>query len=132
MVNGHSDEMYILLSGQLGVYTEGDMLLAIIDPVAPVGEMDLITGQPRSATVNALLDSNLLVLRKVAFDRLARTGAQICARVYCSMVEALVQRLGESRTERQRVAGRSLTLKGKLNDIVEGVTALGNDQEEIE
>ena len=132
LVNGLSDEMYILLNGQLGVYNEGDMLLASIDPVAPVGEMGLITGQPRSATVNALLDSNLLVLRKVAFDRLMRTYSQICARVYRSVIEALGQRLGESRAERQRVAGRCLTLEGKLNDIVEGVTAVGNDREETE
>ncbi len=57
------------------------MLLASIDPVAPLGEMGLITGEPRSATVNALLDSTLLVLSKVAFPRLMRTDAQICPRV---------------------------------------------------
>ena len=37
-VNGRSDEMYILLSGQLGFYNEARMLLANIDPVAPVGK----------------------------------------------------------------------------------------------
>ena len=37
LVVGHSDEMYILLSGQLGVSSEGDMLLGIVVPVAPVG-----------------------------------------------------------------------------------------------
>ena len=30
--------MYILLSGQLGFYNETQMLLANIDPVAPVGK----------------------------------------------------------------------------------------------
>ena len=108
------------------------MLSASIDSIAPVGEMGLIVGQPRSAPVNALPDIDLPVLRKVAFDRLMRTDAQICPRGYRSVVEALGQRLGESRAERQRVAGRCLTLKGKLNDIVEGVTAVGNVREEIE
>lgn len=37
-VNGRSDEMYILLSGQFGFYNEAQILLANIDPVAPVGK----------------------------------------------------------------------------------------------
>ena len=60
-VSAQSDEMYILLSGQLGVYNEEQILLACINPVAPVGEMGLITGQPRSATVDVLRDCNMLV-----------------------------------------------------------------------
>ena len=129
-VNGRSDEMYILLSGQLGVYNEGQMLLASIDPVAPVGEMGLITGQPRSATVSALRDSNLLVLRKVAFDRLMRSNSQLCVQVYRSVIEAMGERLGESRSERQRAMRRRRELEGKLHEIEEQFVSAGNGLEE--
>lgn len=127
-VNGQSDEMYILLSGQLGVYNEGQMLLASIDPVAPVGEMGLITGQPRSATVSALRASNLLVLRKATFDRLMRTNAQLCVQVYRSVIETLGQRLGESRIERHRVSQRRSELEAKLSEIEAQVVAMSDGQ----
>ena len=39
-VNAQSDEMYILLSGQLGVYNEDQILLASINPVAPPDRRD--------------------------------------------------------------------------------------------
>jgi CRP-like cAMP-binding protein len=125
-VNGQSNEMYILLSGQLGVYNERQMLLASIDPVAPVGEMGLITGQPRSATVSALSDSNLLVLRKVAFDRLMRSNSQLCLQVYRSVISTLHRRLGESRVERARAVNRRSTLEEKLDEIEEQVFAMNN------
>ena len=127
-VNGQSDEMYILLNGQLGVCSEGQMLLANIDPVAPVGEMDLITGQPRSATVSALCDSNLLGLRKATFDRLMRSNGKLCVQGYRSVIEAMGQRLDESRADGQRVVLRRTELEGKRGELVEEA-ATGNGLE---
>ena len=116
-VNGQSDEMYILLSGRMGVYNESQILLASIDPVDPVGEMGLITGQLRSATVSASSDCNLLVLRKVAFDRLMRNNMDLCTRVYSSVIEMLGRRLDESRGERGRMERNRVELEVKLNEV---------------
>jgi putative ABC transport system ATP-binding protein len=121
--NDQSDEMYILLSGQLGVYNENQLLLASIDPVAPVGEMGLITGQPRSATVSTLSDSNLLVLRKVAFDRLLRSNVQLCIQVYRSVIGAVGQRLAESRVSQHRNE-----LEQKLSEVEDQVVAMSNGE----
>ena len=126
--NDQSDEMYILLSGRLRVYNENQLLLASIDPVAPVGEMGLITGQPRSATVSSLSDSNLLVLRKVAFDRLLRSNAQLCIQVYRSVIGAMGQRLAESRTERHRVSQHRNELEQKLSEVEDQVVAMSNGE----
>ena len=49
-----SDDFSILLSGRLGVYDRQNMHIATVDPGAPIGEMGLFTGQPRSATVRVL------------------------------------------------------------------------------
>jgi len=47
--NTPSHEMYILLSGDLAVVAGGGIRMATILPVTTVGEMGVITGQPRSA-----------------------------------------------------------------------------------
>jgi CRP/FNR family transcriptional regulator, cyclic AMP receptor protein len=111
-----SDDMLILLSGRLRVSSADQVVLATIIPVAPVGEMGLITGQPRSANVDASEACTLLVLRKTAFDRLMRSHADICVRVYRSVIQTLSQRLRESdsqqraalaeHAERERVLGQ--------------------------
>ena len=123
-VNAQSDEMYILLSGQLGVYNEDQILLASINPVAPVGDMGLIIGQLRSATVDALRECNMLILRKVAFDRLLRSNAQLCTQVYSSVIETMAQRLAASRIEQQLARQRWAVLEQKLTQGEAQVAAL--------
>ncbi|MEW6753503.1 MAG: cyclic nucleotide-binding domain-containing protein [Candidatus Latescibacterota bacterium] len=97
-----SGDMVILLSGQLGVYGPDGVQLAAIDPGASVGEMGLVTGQPRSATVRALRESNLLGIRKIAFDRLLRSDGRICRRVYANVIRTLVERLQESQVKQRQ------------------------------
>ena len=69
------DSMYVLVRGTLRVTTtdaEGaEIVLDILEPGATVGEMALLTGQPRTATVCAIDDAALLRLSKAGFDRLA-------------------------------------------------------------
>lgn len=99
-----SNELFILLSGQLGIYTDANVQLATVQPVAPVGEMGLITGEPRSATVKALERSNLLVLKKPAFESLMRNHGDICLKVYCNVIQTLWGRLGQSRRQQREVS----------------------------
>lgn len=69
------DSMYIVESGLLEVRMRGEdgrmMILDRLDANAPVGEMALLTGQPRTADVVAVVDSRLVRLPKPAFDRIA-------------------------------------------------------------
>ena len=81
-VNEPSDDFSILLSGSLGVFDRSNIQIAAIAPVAPVGEMGMFTGQPRSATVRVMEKSTLLVVKKVAFERLTRQSPQINRQVY--------------------------------------------------
>ena len=108
-VNAQSDEMYILLSGQLGVYNEDQIGLASINPVTPV---------------DALRDCNMLVLRKVAFDRLLRSNAQLCTQVCSSVIETMAQRLAASRIEQQLARQRRAVLEQKLAEGEAQVAAL--------
>jgi predicted acylesterase/phospholipase RssA/CRP-like cAMP-binding protein len=67
--------MYLLLEGRLGVrlrHADGSETdLNELEPGAVVGEMALLTGQARTATVHALADAELLRCAKEGFDRLA-------------------------------------------------------------
>ena len=68
------DSLYVLLAGRLGVTIrdpEGhEHLIDELEAVASVGEMALLTGRARSATVAALYTSELVRLSRAAFDRL--------------------------------------------------------------
>ena len=69
-----ADALYIVVSGILGVVVttpeRGQHLVASIRSGETVGEMSLITGEPHSATIVALRDSELVVMQKEIFDRL--------------------------------------------------------------
>ncbi len=74
------DSMYIVVAGVLGVrirQPDGtDQLIDKLDLGATVGELALISGQPRSATVFAINDAGLIRLSQTEFDELTETDPQ--------------------------------------------------------
>ncbi len=62
------DKMYIVLSGKVAVMAANGEVLAHIGAGNYFGEMSLLTGEPRSATVNAAEDTETFVLEKDDFD----------------------------------------------------------------
>jgi len=71
--NDQPDGMYILMSGVLKIYLPPTTMggkhkdLAELSPGQYVGEFGLIDGEPRSASVTALKDSQVLFLPTTAF-----------------------------------------------------------------
>ncbi|MBU0479458.1 MAG: cyclic nucleotide-binding domain-containing protein [Proteobacteria bacterium] len=61
------DDMYILLDGQLKVNKDAKFITNI-KPVEYIGEMAIIESKPRSATVQAVLDSTLLKITSAQFQ----------------------------------------------------------------
>src|SRR5665213_2126594 len=69
-----SDELFIVVSGALGVYLligEQERFLGRIGPGEVVGEMGLISGEPRSASVRCLRDAEVLAIAKKEWDAFA-------------------------------------------------------------
>lgn len=68
-------DVYLILRGRLGVRAEhANGTSTLVDEVGPgslVGEMALLTGQPRTATVFAVEDSDLARVSREDFERLA-------------------------------------------------------------
>ncbi len=68
------DDMYIVINGRLRVVIEdlngAERVMEEVGRGGNVGELALLTGERRSATVCAVRDSDLLQLSKAAFERL--------------------------------------------------------------
>ena len=60
------------------------------------GEMSFIDGQPRSASAFAVEESDVLVLEKSAFDRLAREDTALAFRLAINMARILSSRLRQT------------------------------------
>tara|TARA_B100001964_G_scaffold74523_1_gene84677 strand:+ start:365 stop:862 length:498 start_codon:yes stop_codon:yes gene_type:complete len=100
-----SDQMYILLSGELSVRTQDDTQIAKIAPVAPVGEMGLFTDEPRSATVVAASDSTLFVLGKYQLASAMRKDKDIEITVSRNVIATLAERIRTSNEELNHLRG---------------------------
>jgi NTE family protein len=97
------DALYVVVSGNLGAYTsspEGHRrLVGNIAAGETVGEMGLISGNPRNATVVALRDTELGRLPRAAFERLMLSHPQGLLR----MAKLMAHRLDASQ---RQVRGR--------------------------
>jgi NTE family protein len=108
--NEVADSLYIVISGCLGVVVRGndghDVLVARIPAGETVGEMGLLDGGIRSATVEALRDTELLKFDKASYeDRLLRDPRSIHA-----LISLLVRRLRKTTHTENRTTLPSRTV----------------------
>lgn len=93
-----SDELFIVVSGALGVYIRvagGEQFVGRIGPGEVVGEMGLISGEPRSATVRCLRDAECLAIAKREWDAFtARHPGALLA-----ITKTLISRLRAAQSE---------------------------------
>ena len=90
-----STDMFILLAGQLVVRKE-DVELARVTPVEVIGEMGMVTSQPRSATVQVVEEATVLWISKMKFEVVLKNDADAAAKIYRNMLVTLCQRLRET------------------------------------
>jgi CheY-like chemotaxis protein/CRP-like cAMP-binding protein len=117
---GISDELYILLVGELGVFTTDDLQVASLKAVSALG-VGAITGQPRLAALKALKPSRILVLRKVQLDRFFRADPASCNRIYRNFIHILAEkvnndniRLRDLQAEQEQHHSRQAILQRQL------------------
>ena len=85
-----------------------ERILAFLGPGAIVGELSIIDGLPRSASVVAVRNANLSFLSRAAFEDFAKRHPEI----YKSLVTLLATRLRE--TDAVIAAGSFLPLRGRV------------------
>lgn len=72
--------LYLIDNGELEVI-RGGVRVAILTPGESVGEMAVVTGAPRTATIRALEATRLFYIPKPAFDELVNSAARVRDRV---------------------------------------------------
>ena len=127
--------LYLVVSGSLGVYVPGPadepQLIALIESGETVGEMALISGLPRSATVTAIRDTELWRVTKARFDLLLKRQPELLAGLNRILVHRLrqVSRGQGTRIEPKTVAflpaGKGIDPQGIAERLVAEVIALG-------
>jgi CRP/FNR family transcriptional regulator, cyclic AMP receptor protein len=85
-----------------------ERILAFLGPGTIVGELSIIDGLPRSASVVAVRDATLSFLSRAAFEDFARKHPEI----YKSLVTMIAARLRE--TDAALAAGSFLPLRGRV------------------
>ncbi|MFO1057670.1 MAG: cyclic nucleotide-binding domain-containing protein [Dongiaceae bacterium] len=77
-----ADGLYIVAAGEVEVLEEdepSDLPLARLGPGQAFGEMALLTGTPRTATIRGLADTELLTITRDDFLRLMESDSQLAA-----------------------------------------------------
>jgi CRP/FNR family cyclic AMP-dependent transcriptional regulator len=97
-----------LLKASVAAATGGERILAILGPGAVVGELSVIDGGPRSASVTALRDSKLSFVGRAAFEAFGQSTPEL----YHHMTALLAQRLRD--TNDALLATNFLSVKGRV------------------
>lgn len=93
-----SDALYLVRSGRLAIVAEsegGDTLLRTVHAGSVIGEMGLLRQAPRSASVRALEDTEVLRLAGEGFERLARERPQALAALYRLLLVQMAGRVDQ-------------------------------------
>jgi CRP-like cAMP-binding protein len=99
-----------------------ERILAILGPGSIVGDMAVIDGRPRSASVSALRDCKLSFVSRAAFETIAAKNPE----VYKHLLNLLAARLRD--TDQVVAVGTFLPVKGRVaRALLDLAKAFGND-----
>jgi len=96
------DALYIIRSGMVAVTTrrnEGERTINYLHKGEIFGEISLLTGEPRSATVKVILDAELFVLSKNAFEEIIRNNPLVSVHLNRILSHRLKQSLTVTQQE---------------------------------
>jgi CRP-like cAMP-binding protein len=111
-----------LLKASVATATGGERILAILGPGSVVGELSMIDGAPRSASVTALRDSKLSFVDRADFEAFGRSTPEL----YRHITTLLAQRLRD--TNEALVATNFLSVKGRVaRSLLSLAEAFGGD-----
>ncbi len=85
------DTMYLIVEGEVDVH-RGDDSLAVLKSQDYFGEMTILDGEPRSASVTALQDCLLLRINQTDFQAILRRHSNVAL----SIIRTLTRRLRET------------------------------------
>lgn len=129
------DEMYILLSGQLAIKKPDGLLITTLSPVTTVGEMGMVTRQPRNVLIEATSPSSLLAIKRARFDLLLKNDIDMPVKIYRNVILMLSNRFIQENvriSDFYREKEKNKVLKEKLVVAKEMLAEKGMSRAEIE
>jgi glutaminase len=98
-----SDDLFILLDGQLVARAPTGQDIAYIPPIGIVGEMGVLTDEPRSADVFCMEEAMGFQITKVDLINLFLQDGAICRKILLNLVKTLSQKLYDTNAEIQKL-----------------------------
>jgi CRP-like cAMP-binding protein len=92
------DELFVVLTGKVRVH-HGEQLLVALGPGEHFGEMALVDRQPRSASVTALEETHLLVMKRRDFLGLVKHERDVAVKLLWQFLGVLTARLRNTSRE---------------------------------
>lgn len=120
--------LYIVLDGQVRVI-RGDTEVKTLSVGEHFGEMALIRSQPRSASVESIGDSELLLIRRADFFEILRSQPRIAVKLLWQFTGVLADRLADT-TRDLGEAKVELAEELSPEDITEELFASDDDEQE--
>ncbi len=114
-----ADGLHIIVEGRLEVLTResgADVVLALREPGEFLGEMSLLEGAPRSATVRAVEPSELLVIQPAAFRGLLAASPDAAASILRTMA-ARLRSTESSLMEQEKLASLGTLAAGLAHEL---------------
>jgi CRP-like cAMP-binding protein len=116
----HGDSAYLVVSGRLRVFGERDdgvVEIAEVGSGEAVGEMALLSNEPRAASVEALRDTELLALSRTGFERLVGEDAK-ALRFFTRLLVTRLDRSIRSRAPVAQLGVRSTVTLADCDEVV--------------
>jgi CRP/FNR family transcriptional regulator, cyclic AMP receptor protein len=111
-----------LLKASIAAPAGGERILAVLGPGSVLGELSMIDGGPRSASVTALRDSKLRFVGRAAFEVFGQARPDL----YRHVATLLARRLRD--TDEALVATNFLSVKGRVaRSLLSLADAFGRD-----
>ena len=102
-----ADALWLLEAGELQVKARSeageDVVLAVLGPGTIVGELSLISGGPRSATVEVLSEGSALVLARDEFSTLRQRWSPGAYKLMMNLIALIEERKRETEARVQQV-----------------------------
>ena len=98
----HGDSLYLIVEGEVRVH-QGGAELARLGPRNYFGEMSILDGEPRSASVTAVEDCLLLCIKQSDFHSILSRHLEVAL----TIIKTLTQRLRQTTAVRANGAGEA-------------------------
>lgn len=129
-----SEEMYVLVEGELTVTKDTasvkSVVLARLAPGAVVGEIALLDGAPRTATVAATLPSKVIRVPAQAFERLL-SDAGVVRRMF-QTVTARLRGIEDTVRHEERMAALGRMAAQLMHELNNPAAAVGRSTRELQ